>query len=150
MNNVLCGNYGVNLSICKITSGSKSQSEFLGIPLSSINISHPSRTLLMLDSGYSMISWWHVTNIPPTPLVGNVNENSAYVPGLEINKEKTFLWPGQELDAINGRHPNKTINVGFADKHVEHKEAEELFVEKTVGGYINSYPLWQPIKNKNY
>jgi prepilin-type N-terminal cleavage/methylation domain-containing protein/prepilin-type processing-associated H-X9-DG protein len=149
-NNVLCGNYGVNLSICKRSSSEKSQTEFLGTPLPSINISHPSQTLLILDCGYSMISWWHVTNIPPAPLVGNVNENSAYVPGLEINEEKTFLRPGQEPDAINGRHPNKTVNVGFADKHVEYKKAEYLFVEKIVDGYINSYPLWQPTKNKNY
>jgi prepilin-type N-terminal cleavage/methylation domain-containing protein/prepilin-type processing-associated H-X9-DG protein len=148
-NNVLCGNYGVNLSICKRSSSEKNQTEFLGTPLSSINISHPSQTLLIFDSGYSMISWWHVTGVPPGTLFGSTNENTAYVPGLEINKEKP-LRSEQEQDAINGRHPNKTVNVGFADGHVEHKKAEELSVEKTVEGYINSYPLWQPTENKNY
>jgi len=148
-NNVLCGNYGVNLSICKRSSNEKNLTEFLGTPLSSINISRPSQTLLILDSGYSMISWWHVTDVPPGTLVGSIHENTAYVPGLEINKDKP-LWPDQEQDAHNGRHPNKTVNVGFADGHIERKEAVELLVEKTNDGYKNSYPLWRPIKDKNY
>jgi prepilin-type N-terminal cleavage/methylation domain-containing protein/prepilin-type processing-associated H-X9-DG protein len=147
-NNVLCGNYGVNISICKRSDGSKSHTEFLGTPLSSINISRPSQTLLILDSGYSMISWWHVTDVPPATLVGSINENTAYVPGLEINKEKT-LWPDQEQEAHNGRHPNKTVNVGFTDGRIERKKAEELFVENTNDVYKNCYPLWQPNKNNN-
>ncbi|MCP4256504.1 MAG: prepilin-type N-terminal cleavage/methylation domain-containing protein [Planctomycetes bacterium] len=148
--NVLCGNYGVNLSICKRSTSGKNHTEFLGTPLSSINISPPSQTLLILDSGYSMINWWHVTDDPPATLVGSTNENNAYVPGLEIN-EGMPLWPGQDFDANNGRHPNKTVNVGFADGHIERKEAEDLLVEKTNDGYKNSYPLWQPIKsNDNY
>jgi len=145
--NVLCGNYGVNLSICKSSSGRKSQAEFIGTPLSRSNILHPSRTLLIIDSGYSMISWWHVTDVPPIPL-GNSIEDAAYVPGLNINKEKT-LWPGLEWDAIKGRHSNKTVNVGFADGHVERTEADDLFVEKTETGYDNRHPLWRPIKNNN-
>ena len=144
-NNVLCGNYGVNLSVCKRSTGEKSQTEFLGTPLSSINISHPSRTLLILDSGYSAISWWHASDDPPGTLVGSTNENTAYVPGLEINKNKP-LWPGQEPDANNGRHPNKTVNIGFADGHIDDIKADKLFVEKTAAGYKNNYPLWQPNK----
>jgi prepilin-type N-terminal cleavage/methylation domain-containing protein/prepilin-type processing-associated H-X9-DG protein len=147
-NNVLCGNYGVNLSICKRSASGKNHTEFLGTPLSSINISRPSQTLLILDSGYSMISWWHVTDVPPAPLVGNMNENTAYVPGLEINEAKT-LWPDQEPDAYNGRHPNKKVNVGFTDGHTSPTKANDLFVEKTDTGYKNCYPLWQPIKNNN-
>ncbi len=145
---VLHGNYGVNQSICKSASGrSKSQAEFIGAPLSSSNILHPSRTQLIIDSGYSMISWWHVTDVPPVPL-GNSIEDAAYVPGLEINKEKT-LRPSQKPDAINGRHPNKKVNVGFADGHVELMKPEKLFVEKTETDYNNRYPLWRPIKNNN-
>jgi prepilin-type N-terminal cleavage/methylation domain-containing protein/prepilin-type processing-associated H-X9-DG protein len=147
-NNVLCGNYGVNLSICKRSDSGKSQTEFLGTPLSINNISHPGQTLLILDCGYSMISWWHVTDVPPATVVGSVNENNAYVPGLEINKEKP-LWPDQEQDAHDGRHPNKTVNVGFADGRIDSKKAIELFVEKTNDGYRNSYPLWQAVKSIN-
>ena len=141
--NVLCGNYGVNHSILKSTSCRKNRPEFIGTPLSSSNISHPVQTLLIIDSGYSMISWWHVTDVPPEPL-GNSIEDAAYVPGLKINKEK--YWPGLECDATTSRHPNGKVNIGFADGHVSSKKAEDLFVEKTEAGYKNRYPLWQPIK----
>jgi prepilin-type N-terminal cleavage/methylation domain-containing protein/prepilin-type processing-associated H-X9-DG protein len=146
-NNVLCGNYGVNLSICKKSSIAPINTEFRGTPLSSSNISQPSQTLLILDSGYSMINWCHVTDVPPIPL-GPLIEDAAYVPGLKINEEKK-LWPGQESDAKNGRHLNRKVNIGFADGHIERKKADYLFVEKTEAGYKNRYPLWQPIKNNN-
>ncbi|MCP4609714.1 MAG: type II secretion system protein [Planctomycetes bacterium] len=147
-NNVLCGNYGVNLSICKNSTGSRSQAEFVGTPLSISNIRQPSRSLLVMDSGYSMISWWHVTDVPPAPLVGLKNEVEAYVPGLKMNKDKTFLGAEQYWDAVNGRHPKQEVNVGYVDGHVEREKAEELFVEKTDTGY-NRYPLWSPNKNNN-
>jgi len=146
--NVLCGNYGMNLSICKNSMGRISQTEFVGTPLSSTNIQQPSRSLLVMDSGYSMISWWHVTGIPPAPLVGLKNEVEAYVPGLEMNEEK-FLGPDQKYDAIMGRHPKKKVNVGYVDGHIDSKKAKELFVEKTGTGYNNHYPLWRTIKNNN-
>jgi len=50
---------------------------------------------------------------------------------------------GQQ-DAIYGRHPNKTVNVGFADGHVSRTKANDLFVEKTNDGYTNKSPLWVP------
>ncbi len=140
---VLQGNYGVNKSICKSSSGRKSHAEFVGTPLSSGDISRPGETILIVDSGYSMISWWHVTDVPPVSLGGTQIEDTAYVPGLRINKERT-LWPSQEEDAIDGRHPNKKVNVGFADGHVNRTKADDLFVEKTETGYNNHYPLWRP------
>jgi prepilin-type processing-associated H-X9-DG protein len=141
--NVLCGNYGVNQSICKSSSGRENHAEFIGVPLRSVDISHPSQTLLVVDSGYSMINWWHVTDSPPVVLGNTVIEDTAYIPGLWINKKRA-LWPGQEDDAINGRHPNKTVNVGFADGHVSRKKADDLCVEKTNDGYKNLCPLWLP------
>ena len=141
-NDVLCGNYGVNQSVCKSSRGRKSHAEFVGTPLRRSDIAHPGQTLLIFDSGYSLISWWHVTDVPPMPL-GSTIEDAAYVPGLEINKKKD-LWPGQEWDALNGRHPNKTVNVGFADGHVSRKKADDLFVEKIAEDYKNKSPLWQP------
>ena len=144
---VLCGNYGVNQSICTSARGRKSQAEFVGIPLSKGEIQRQGETLLIVDSGYSMINWWHVTDVPPVSL-GSSIEDAAYVPGLEINKEKT-LWPDQKWDAVNGRHPSQTVNVGFVDGHVNRTKAEELFVEKTETGYNNRYPLWRPIKANN-
>jgi len=141
--NILCGNYGVNRCICKSPDDIPSRrGEFVGTPLRSSDIPHPGRTLLVTDSGYSMISWWHASDVPPVSL-GATIEDTAYVPGLEINKGKS-LWPGQESDAINGRHPNKTVNVGFADGHADRVKAEGLLVEKTADGYRNKSPLWQP------
>jgi len=139
---VLHGNYGVNQSVCKSTRGRKSHAEFIGTSLSGSDIPHPGRTLLIVDSGYSLIGWWHVTDGPPV-LLGSTIEDIAYVPGLKINKDKN-LWPHQELDAIYGRHPSKSVNVGFADGHVSRKKADDLCVEKTAVDYKNKSPLWQP------
>ena len=146
-NNVLCGNYGVNQSICKSSRGRKSHAEFVGMPLRRSDIPHPGRTLLIVDSGYSLISWWHVTDVPPVSF-GSTIEDTVYLPALEINKDKN-LWPGQEWDAISGRHPNKTVNVGFVDGHISRMKADDLFVEKTDASYKNRIPLWQPVKTNN-
>jgi prepilin-type processing-associated H-X9-DG protein/prepilin-type N-terminal cleavage/methylation domain-containing protein len=140
---ILHSNYGVNRSICKSSNDiQRNREEFIGTPLRDSDIPHPAQTLLIVDSGYSIISWWHVTDVPPTAL-GSTIEDTAYVPGLEINKDRD-LWPGQEEDAIGGRHPNKTVNVGFADGHSRRTKANDLFVEKTADAYTNKSPLWSP------
>ena len=140
---VLCANYGVNQAICKSWGGRKSYNEFIGTPLGSTDITYPAQTLLIVDSGYSTITWWHATDAPPVPLSNTIIEDAAYIPGLRINRERD-LWPGQEEDAINGRHSQKTVNVGFVDGHVSRKEAYNLFVEKTADSYKNLSPLWRP------
>lgn len=141
MDNILVGNYGVNQSICKSRFRSNyAESEFNGLPLSSTDIQFPSQTLLITDSGYALINWHHVTDIPPTPLPKSI-EGRSYIPGLSINKNRT-LRPELEDDAIDGRHLNKTVNIGFADGHIERKKAEDLFVGKTSEDYKNLKPLW--------
>lgn len=140
---VLHGNYGVNRFICKSSSGSQSHSEFIGKPLRSSDIPHPAQALLIVDSGYSIITWWHATDTPPVALGNTIIEDTAYIPGLRINVERD-LWPGQERDAINGRHPNKTVNVGFVDGHISRTKADDLLVEKTDDSYKNRTPLWLP------
>ncbi len=143
-NNILCGNYGVNRSICKSFDDRQSlREEFVGTPLQSSDIPRPGQTLLIVDSGYSIISWWHATDSPPVVLGKVVIEDTAYIPGLWINKERD-LWPGQKWDAIDGRHPNKTVNVGFADGHVSRTKADDLFIEKIGDDYKNKSPLWVP------
>jgi len=139
---VLCGNYGVNQSICKSSEGRESQAEFIGKPLCSNDILHPSQTFIVVDSGYSMINWWHATDAPPES-PGSTIEDAAYIPGLWINKDKS-LWPGQEDDAIDARHPNETVNAGFADGHVSRVKADVFFVEKAGDSYKNLRPLWLP------
>ncbi len=142
-NNILCGNYGVNRSICKSSDDIQSRrEEFVGMPLSTSDISRTAETLLIVDSGYSIITWWHATDEPPVSL-GCIIEDTAYIPGLWINKERD-LWDGQEQDVIDGRHPNKTVNVGFADGHIGRMKADDLFVEKSGDDYKNLRPLWLP------
>jgi prepilin-type processing-associated H-X9-DG protein len=141
---VLHGNYGVNQAICKSSDNiQRNREEFVGKPLSTNDIPHPAQTLLIVDSGYSIISWWHVTDVPPIALDMNNIEDTAYVPGLEINIDKD-LRPAQQEDAIKGRHPNKTVNVGFADGHSERKRANDLSVKKSDDTYTNRSPLWSP------
>ena len=140
---VLHGNYGVNRSICKSSDDiQRNREEFVGKPLRGSDIPHPAQTLLIVDSGYSIISWWHVTDVPPVTL-GDAIEDTAYVPGLEINKDRELL-AGQEEDAVDGRHPNKTVNVGYVDGHSSRTKAKDLFVEKTADAYTNRSPLWSP------
>lgn len=141
--NILCGNYGANRSLCKSTDEvAPYRDAFVGMPLSTSNVRHPGSTLLLADSGYTLICWWHATAEPPVTF-GNAIADTAYVPGLEINKSRE-LWPGQEHDAKSGRHPNKTVNVGFCDGHVGRSAAAQLLVEKTTEDSWNKRPLWEP------
>jgi prepilin-type processing-associated H-X9-DG protein len=142
-NDILCGNYGVNYFVCKGTVDSSTKKEFTGKPLSSNNIPNPAKTLLIVDSSYTIISWWHVTDSPPVILGNKIIEDTAYVPGLKINKDRK-LWSGQQQDAINGRHPNKTVNVGFVDGHISCIKADDLLIEKINNSYNNQIPLWIP------
>jgi len=146
--NVLCGNYGANLSLCRVRQYTQPyQDGFFGDRPAPRTTLRPAETLLLVDSGYSLISWWHATNDPPVSLprpslmVGGI-QHGAYVPGMKINADRILL-PGQADDAMDGRHPNRTVNVGFADGAVACKKADELLVEKS-GDRWNSNPLWQP------
>jgi len=141
--NILCGNYGVNQSICRNSEDiQQNREEFVGTPLRGSEVPHPAQTLLIVDSGYGIIKWWHVTDTPPTTL-GSAIEDTAYIPGLEINKYRD-LRPGQKEDAVGGRHPNKTVNVGFVDGHSGRTKANDLYVEKKDDVYTNRNPLWSP------
>ncbi len=134
--NILCGNYGVNQSIFKSTSDFSNRAEFIGQPLNPVEISRPSETLLMVDSGFTLIDWWHAVE-------SLSQKDASYVPGMKINTKRP-IYEGQEHDAIGGRHPNRTVNVGFVDGHVENRKANELLIEKVQERYENRYPLWSP------
>ena len=139
---ILHGNYGVNQSICKSWLGGRKQTEFVGTPLKTTDISRAARTLLIVDSGYSLINWRHATD-PSNVALGPTTEDRAYVPGLNINKKKV-LFPGQQRDAVEGRHMSKTVNIGFADGHVRREKADSLLVEKTGDAYRNRLHVWTP------
>jgi prepilin-type N-terminal cleavage/methylation domain-containing protein/prepilin-type processing-associated H-X9-DG protein len=140
--NILCGNYGVNRAVCKdaLWFG---YSEFEGAPLALYEIRRPTETLLIIDSGYSLISWKGATNATVQPFENTEREGSFYVPGLLINEDRT-IFPGQEADARGGRHLNKSVNVGFVDGHINRLKADELLVEEIDGEYSNLSPLWLP------
>jgi len=121
--------------------------EFFGEkPLSSGNIPHPSGTLLIADSGHGLITWRHVSDKDIDDLGNSTGEDTSYIPGLKINGQRIgkSLFLCQEEDAINGRHPQKGVNIGFVDGHVGREKADALLVEKTDTGYNNRCPLWQP------
>jgi prepilin-type N-terminal cleavage/methylation domain-containing protein/prepilin-type processing-associated H-X9-DG protein len=140
---VLCGNYGVNRAICKDAPGF-TVGEFIGAPLALYQIRRPAETLLIADSGYILKSWKGATNASVQPFENTNREGSFYVPGLRrINKDR-FISPDQKADAIEGRHPNKKVNVGFVDGHIDRVKADDLFVEEIDGQYSNLTPLWLP------
>lgn len=141
---LLSGNYGVNRSVCHSTYDlAKYTKAFGGPPLSTATISHPGLTLVLVDSGYALISWWHCRDDPLMTSSSSIAD-TAYIPGMTINKNREFL-AGQTDDAISGRHPDKTVNVGFADGHVERKKADDLAVTKIdEETYKNLSPLWDP------
>jgi prepilin-type processing-associated H-X9-DG protein/prepilin-type N-terminal cleavage/methylation domain-containing protein len=139
----LCGKYGVNRSLCKTRTGVKPYTDaFVGAPLSIASLRRPGSTLLLVDAGYSLICWWQAAAEPPVPLGDLYIEDTSYVPGLEINKGRN-LWPGQTWDAVGGRHPNKTVNVGFADGHADLKPARDLMIEKGNDGRYSNTILWE-------
>lgn len=143
-NDILCGNYGVNRSVCRSAADlAKYRDVFGGPPLSTSAVRSAGSTLLLADSGYALICWWHVRD---DPLMddGAAIADTAYIPGLSINKDREF-WPGQIDDAKGGRHPNKTVNIGFLDGHADKKKADDLLVEKIEEDkYRNLSPLWEP------
>ncbi|UCF42242.1 MAG: prepilin-type N-terminal cleavage/methylation domain-containing protein [Planctomycetota bacterium] len=141
----LHGNYGVNQSLCKLPKPNISldDDDFNGTPLRTSDIRQPSSTLLIVDCGYSLISWCQATDSPPSTLGSIRIADTTYIPGLKINSQIPLL-PGKQDDAINGRHPGKTVNVGFASGHAARLDADDLLVEKTGGGYKNRSPLWVP------
>jgi prepilin-type N-terminal cleavage/methylation domain-containing protein/prepilin-type processing-associated H-X9-DG protein len=135
--NILCGNYGVNQAICKNTPSLGG--DFVGKPLSLSSIRKPSQTLLIMDSGYTLISW-KAASEPAGALFGNpLRVSSFYIPGMEINKTRS-IEPSSEIDAIDGRHLDKLINIGFADGHLSSIKSDDLFIENNAN---RSY-LWFP------
>lgn len=137
---VLCGNYGVNRAICKDALGF-TDIEFVGAPLALHQIRRPAETLLITDSGYSLISWRGAINTTVPPFENTARKGAFYLPGLRINEQRTIL-PGHEADAIDGRHLNRSVNVGFVDGHVSRLKADDLLVEEIDGRYRNRSPLW--------
>jgi prepilin-type N-terminal cleavage/methylation domain-containing protein/prepilin-type processing-associated H-X9-DG protein len=139
--NVLCGNYGVNRAICKSPRGS-TLPEFLGDPLRIEKIRCPSETMLVCDSGYALVSWTAAIDTGEAPYENPNRVNFFFVPGFELNKTRTELL--DNTDALEGRHPNQTLNFIFADGHNDVRPAQSLTVAVSESGDKLLSTVWQP------
>lgn len=142
--NILCSNYGMNYSIAKWASIWQTN-EFRGRPLRKTELRQPSQTLLYSDSGYALISWKAAADSVTNLFDMTPRETSFYLPGLEMNKNR-LIHSEQQDDAVKGRHPRQTVNIGFADGHVQKDNAEDLFVPQDEEGNpsaVSAY-IWSP------
>ncbi len=141
--NILCGNYGVNQTIMKSPEGI-SGSEFVGkSPMGLSQIRSPSLTLVIVDSGYSLVNWRAACDFP-TPIFDNaMRDTVGYIPGMESNLSREIDARHQQ-DAYLGRHPSRTVNAGYADGHADHVSADRLGVSQEGEILINRSPLWIP------
>lgn len=148
--NDLWGNYGVNWSVCKSPAPPMIgvPPEFFGTPENPASIKRPSATLLLADSGYTVLAWVHTlpNSHPISPKASNDPYGWAYVPGASVNAQKEFHWPELKEDAMIGRHPDKGVNGLFTDGHAAKMKADELSVQpKSHGQFENLTPLWKPL-----
>jgi prepilin-type N-terminal cleavage/methylation domain-containing protein/prepilin-type processing-associated H-X9-DG protein len=148
-NDILCNNYGVNKSICKTNQEFSDACYKIGCenkPLRSSDIKHPSKNMIFCDSSYTYTAWPYAASPPLDRTFTNYIYTRIYVPGLSINSDPDRpIFSGQEYDAKYGRHPEKTINLGFIDGHTECVKAESLMIKQnSSGGYTDPRPLWVP------
>lgn len=144
---VLCGNYGINTSICRIASLT-TETEFTGKPLKGHNLSSPWSVVLVVDSGYSLISW---KALAPDPLrykfEAPSRQNTYYLPGIELNRERE-IHPDHLEDAQNGRHRRQRVNIGYADGHVGKENASRLQPDFNDPDFPVNYSTWSSAKNR--
>lgn len=145
--NILCGNYGVNYSICKIAKLNTDE-EFVGCSLKPGQIRQPSDVLLLADSGYSLVSWKAAILDPAVTFEYSPRSGAFYIPGLSINSQKTISPDELVTDAIGGRHPNLTINAGFADGGVKKLKAETLLITTDTPSDCPAYLIWSPLNRR--
>jgi len=144
--NILCSNYGVNFLLYRIYDPHPRE-EFHGTPVRPDSPSHPGHTILVTDAGYGWVSPQAFLNRSVARFPNSKRIDSFYIPGLSVNRQYS-INPDQIGDAVNGRHPNKTVNIALLDGHVAREPAEPLYANESdkwgvqKGGYC---PLnWSP------
>lgn len=144
---MLQGNYGINHSICKIYPGTTSD-EFSGKPLRPDHASSPSAKLLLMDSGYSLVSW--KSSAPDTTIYSFQipgRQNSYYLPEASANIQRVgdgTINEDQRDDAVNGRHSSGKINAAFVDGHVDRKKPSSVEATFDASGNLLSSSSWSP------
>jgi prepilin-type N-terminal cleavage/methylation domain-containing protein/prepilin-type processing-associated H-X9-DG protein len=138
----LCGNYGANYSVYKIGK-TTIDNEFFGSPLKASRLRQASRTLLLADSGYALMSWKATLPAAKVSFENLHRLNSFYLPGLAANAGRTF-HPAQEADALKGRHYSHSVNTAFADGHVQSIKVLRLACEDPNNGGPSAVYLWSP------
>lgn len=149
--NILCGNYGVNYAICKTTAFSTND-DFFGRPLRPDQVKSPSSKLLLMDSGYTLISW--EVFMPEASVEMSAfglempkRQNSYFLPGATINQsrfENGSIDEIQRNEALNGRHSSGKFNVAFADGHVDKKSPDAVEPAFDTDGNISNRSFWSP------
>lgn len=143
---VLCGNYGINASVCRIAS--LTNSEFLGVPLKSSNLSTPACTILLVDSGYAITSWKALSTDPDLfPFECSSRQNTYYLPGAGVNQNRS-IHPDHADDAIEGRNLKNRLNVSYADGRVDRKQPNELSPDFDKEGMPQGYSDWLGIRKR--
>ena len=138
---ILCGNYGINYSICKITK--PSTDEFEGRPLKLEQIHSPFSKLLLMDSGYTLISWKALAPESLYSFERLERQGSYYLPGAELNENRTINQI-QQNDAVGGRHYSQKFNAVFVDGHVDSKNPSSVAPEFDAAGNISNSSFWSP------
>lgn len=140
----LYGQIGANWSICRSKDPVPCFGDlFSGEPCAIWAIQRPSQVILTVDSGYALIGWPHVTDQPPFALGDLFGFQTAYLPGLDINRSR-HLWPEQLEDAYHPRHPAASVTAGWVDGHVDRRRPAELQVTRLQQHYLNLSPTWVP------
>ena len=139
-NNILCSNYGMNYAIGRWAS-SRIVEEFRGPAIRKSQLRQPAQALLFTDSGYALISRNAATEGIPDPFDNLSRVSSFFLPGLEINKDRE-IHEEQVTDAVKGRHPHLTVNIAYADSHIQREKAEQLYVPRDSEGNLLLTYLW--------
>ena len=110
--------------------------------IKSKDVSFPSRTVSSMDSGKNRVNWQWAQN-------DNSNvEKYNYIPGFPTNKPEKFKNVKSLADAIDGRHPNKTINAAHVDGHVSTHRVKDLAVKTYYSTAAdNNFLFWHPKTN---
>lgn len=127
------GHYGANPIITGTFNGPRST---LTTPITNIyrydDIQSASLKMLHMDAGFGQMSPHRV--LAP--------QNTQYLPGGSRNGNITALPAFKSADALNGRHPDRSINVAFVDGHVQTLHVTE--VESPLALSPSNTDRWQP------